>query len=199
MSLPGVVVNVLNGNLGLSAANAERSIIYAGVSTGGVPNTLSAYGDVQAMTAAQGAGEVLEAAAYGLSVSGGQVAILNLPPTIAGATSSVTSHLGAGSTGVLTTAQNPHLSILVTVTTGGALGTAQATFQVGGGVTPPPVAIPGGGTYLVPGTYCTLTFPSGTYVVADTYSIGTTGTVVHTGSGPSGVTQASSPLRPVAA
>lgn len=196
MSLPGVVVNVLNGNLGLAAATGEKSIIYAGVSTGGVPNTLSSYGDITVMESAQGFGQVLEAAAYGLETSGSQIAILNLPPSVTGALTAVT-HSGTG-TGTITVSSAPHATITVRIAATGALGTATATFQVGSGAISAPVTLPTGHTYLVPGTYCTLTFPTHTYTTPEFYTISTLGVVTYNVNGSGGsdgsVTQASSPI-----
>ncbi len=196
MSLPGVTLQLTNGNLGAIGANAENAIIYAGVNTSGTENTLGFYGSPSSMAAALGYGEVLEAASYGLSVSGASVGVMTLPPSVAGALSSVT-HTGTG-TGAMTVSSAPHATVLVTVTTTGALGTAKATFKVGSGATSQPVTLPTGNTYRVPGTYCVLTFPAHTYTALETYSISTLGVVTYAANGSGGtdgsVTQASSPL-----
>ena len=65
-------------------------------------------------------------------------------------------------------------SVVVTIGTGGALGTATFTYSLdGGNNTGSQIATPGGGVYVVPNTGVVLTFAS-TFVAADTYSFTTT-------------------------
>lgn len=195
MSLPGVDINVQDGNLSLQPSSAEKTLIYIGVSPLGTDNTLAFYGDIAALQAALDTGEVVEAAAYGLSVSGGPVGVLKLPANTRGGLSSVT-HVGTGSNTITANAA-PHKAITIAITTSGALGTGAFTYTVGSEATSQPVTLPTGGTYLVPGTYCTLTFPVHTYAAGESYSISTVGVVTYTtgGSGTdASVTQASSPI-----
>lgn len=65
-------------------------------------------------------------------------------------------------------------SVLITITTGGALGTAVFTYSVdGGNTTSGQVATPGSGKYAIPGTGVMATF-AGTFTVGDTYAWTTT-------------------------
>lgn len=196
MALPGVTLALSNGQLGLQAANSQNVLVYFGCTVGGTVNALTFYGDSTAMQTALDAGEVLEAAAYELSVTGGQVGVMPLLPSVIGGLSSVT-HTGGGAM-TMAVSSAPHKAISIACTTAGALGTAVFTFQIGSGsVSAPITSAAGWGTsgYLVPGTYCTLTFATGSYVTADTYLVSVLGAVTHpTGTGPGVMTQVSSPI-----
>jgi hypothetical protein len=196
MALPGVTLEIVQGGLGIQPSSAERGIIYVGCCTTQTVNTLEFYGDASAIEDGAGVGEVCEAAAYDLSVAGGPVGILAVTPTNAGGKSAVTASVS----GSLTCAVSfgPHVSIAIACTTGGTLGTAAFTFALNGGTASAPVTSAAGwGTtgYRVPGTYCTLTFTTGTYVTADTYAVSTLNAVTHpTGTGPAVPTSACSPI-----
>jgi hypothetical protein len=80
---------------------------------------------------------------------------------------------GAGTVSWVTQASSPldAYDLFVTVTTPGALGTAQVTVSVdgnNGNSTSAPILVPGGGVYVVAGTGIVLTFAS-TFVAGDTY------------------------------
>src|SRR5258706_2145435 len=193
MSLPGVTVNVLDGQLNLQAPSAEKTMIYLGVCTLGTPDILTFFGDTTALQTACDTGELVEAAAYGLAISGGPVGVMPLTPTVAGGFSAVT-HVGRGSATV-SVAGVPHLAIVLTITTAGTLGAGAFTYKVGTEPTSSPVTIPAGRNYLVPGTYCTLTFAANSVTVGDTYTISTLGAVTHAGTGSTvTITQSSSPI-----
>ena len=191
--LPGVTENLLNGNLGLVPVSAEQTIIYLACSTGGTVNQLNFYGDPTTVTSALGLGELPEVVSYANAVAGSIVGGMTLPPTTPGGLSGVTHFPNLGS-GTISVSSAPHKSILVTIVNGGALGTATATFSVGGASSGPAVTLPVGGNYLVPGTYCVITFGSGTYIALDTYAVSTLGGIVHSGTGTPTVTEASSPI-----
>lgn len=196
MALPGVSLNLLNNQLGRQPASNAHVIVLVGCSTYGDELGLTFFSDSAGLQSDQGAGEVVEAAAYNLSISGGPVGVMTLPPTNAGGLSSV-SHVGTGS-GTLTVSAAPHLAISIACTTGGTLGTAEFTFAVGSlPVSAPVVSEVGWAStgYRVPGTYTTLVFTTGTYVTADTYAVSVLGAVTHpTGTGPAVPTQSSSPV-----
>lgn len=199
MALPGVKIALLNGQLGIVPPSTANSLVYFGCSTNGAVNTLAFYGSTTALVAALGAGELLEAAAYELAVSGGPVGVMTLNPTTEGGFSAV-AHSGTG-TGTLSVSGAPPASIAIACTTSGTIGTAAFTFQVGSGPVSAPVVSQAAWTstgYRVPGTYCTLVFTAGTYTstaTQDTYLVSTLGAVTHpTGSGPAVPTQTSSPI-----
>ncbi len=196
MALPGVTLAISNGNLGLQPASPERGIIYVGVCTAGSNGVLTFCGDQTALGTALGIGELFEAAAYDLGNAGGPVGVMPVTPSVRGGLSSVT-HTGSGAM-TMTVSAAPHVSISIACTTGGALGTAYFTFNLNsaGAGTPVASAASWGSTgYLVPGTYTTVLFTTGTYVTADVYTISTLGVIAHSaGTGPAVPTQTSSPI-----
>ena len=116
-------------------------------------------------------------------------------PSVAGAVSAAIAQTGSLNAQMAVTTA-PHVPISVLCSTGGALGVAAFQFSVNGGAYSAPVVSSASGpwTYLVPGTFCVLSFPAATYVATKTATIGITGTV-SLGSGWVGaVTQASSPV-----
>lgn len=199
MGLPGVVVNVLDGNLALSPGSNEHTALLMGPCTLGTPNTLYNYSDAATMAQALGAGELVELAGYLLANSGGPVQIMPMTPDTQGGVSAVT-HVGTGAmTATLTEA--PTSAITITCTTSGTLGTAAFTFQVGSGAASAPVVSASSWSstgYLVPGTYCIVIFTAGSYVgsgTVDTYIISTLGAISHpTGAGPAVPTITASPV-----
>lgn len=199
MALPGVVIQVLDGNLNLQPGNNEHLMLYLGCCTLGTPNTLYTYGDVTTMQTAFDAGQLVEAGAYGMTGAGGPAMFMPLNPSQRGGVSSVTK-VGTGA-GTIALTMAPHKSLLITCTTGGTLGTAAFTFQVGSGPVSAPVTSASGWSstgYLVPGLYCTVVFTAGTYIAggsADSYTISTLGVIAHpTGAGPAVPTFTASPI-----
>jgi hypothetical protein len=82
---------------------------------------------------------------------------------------------GAGSAGDISQASSPidTYDVLVTIVTAGGLGAGVFTYSMdGGNSNSPQILIPGGGTYVIPGTGVMLTFAS-TFVAADTYEFTT--------------------------
>ncbi len=196
MSLPGVSLTVANGGLSLQAPSAERGIIYVGVSTDGTANTLTFVGDSTAIADTIGLGELAESAAYDIANAGGPVGVLPVPVTIPGGKSAV-AHVGPGAM-TCSISFAPHVAISIAcTTTGGTLGTAVFTFTVDGTAQSPVTSAASWGTtgYLVPGTYCTVIFTTGTYVTADVYTISTLGVIAHAaGTGPAVPTISCSPI-----
>lgn len=193
MSLPGVVVNQIDGTLGISSGSPSQTAVIVGACTSGTPATLYSVGSSTQALASLGAGKLCEDACYILDVAGGPQYFMPVNPSIAGAIQSP-AHTGTGS-GTLALSSASHVAITFTITTGGALNTAKATIQLGGGAISQPVLLPTGGVLPVPGTYATGTFSAGTYVVGDTYVVSTAGVVTHTGTGtPTTPTFTASPL-----
>lgn len=199
MALPGVVLNTLDGNLGLQPGSNQQTTLWLGCSLGGTINSLTTYGDAQTMASTLSAGELYEAASYGMKAGTPPVMVMPLGQTTRGGAGAVT-HTGPGA-GVMTVTIAPHASLLITCTTGGTLGTAQFTFQIGTAVASAPVVSAAGWSstgYQVPGTYVTIVFVAGTYIAggsADTYTISTVGAIAHpTGAGPAVPTFTASPV-----
>jgi hypothetical protein len=204
MALPGVKINVLDGNLALQAPSNEQTVVYLGPSLSGANNTLSTYGDITTLQSALSGsaaigGELVELAGYGLSVSGTPVMVMPTNTTTRGGVGAVT-HVGTGA-GTVTLTLAPHVSITITCVAGGTLGTAQFTFTLGSGTASAPVTSAASWSttgYFVGGTYCNVVFVAGTYISAvtpDIYVISTLGAVTHPqGSGPVIPTFTASPV-----
>jgi hypothetical protein len=103
-------------------------------------------------------------------------------------TAGVITVSGSGTAGWVTQASSPidTYDVIVTIVTGGALGTATFTYSMDGGNSQSAIiATPSGGTYVIAGTGVMLTFAS-TFVAADTYEF----TTVTAGFGTSDVAAA---------
>jgi hypothetical protein len=73
----------------------------------------------------------------------------------------------------------------VEITQAGPLGTMQLRWQVGAGAWTAATSLPANAfVFKVPGDLCTIVFPVGIYVAAETYTIALDGTIVKTGAGP---------------
>lgn len=202
--LPGVTINVLDGNLNLQSGNSSQNVLWLGCSLAGTANTLGTYGDSTTMAGQLLGGRLLEAASYSLQVAGGVVYVMPMTPSVRGGASSVT-HGGPG-TGTMAVSLAPHGAITITCTTGGTLGTAAFTFGVtnpltGVTSTSSPVTSAAGWSstgFRVPGTYVTVVFTAGTYISggsADIYTISVLGAIAHPqGAGPAVPTFTASPV-----
>jgi hypothetical protein len=199
MALPGITENVLDGNLGLQPGSNSQVTLWMGCCTAGVPNTLATYGDIATMTTALGAGELLEASGYGIRAGTPPVMVMPMNPGTRGGVGAVT-HTGPGALAITLTIA-PHVSITITCTTGGTIGTAAFAFALGSGAASAPVVSQASWTstgFLVPGTYCTVVFTAGSYISggsADIYTISTLGAIAHPqGAGPAVPTFTASPV-----
>jgi hypothetical protein len=196
MALPDVTITIQDGALGQVPPSVAGAQFKVGVCSAGLVNTMYTISDIGSAQAALGQGPLVDAISHTLSVAGGPVYAMPVNPSSAGSAGSVT-HTGPG-TGTLTVSLAPAQSISIKVSTGGALGTAQFQFSLGGGAYSAPVL--SGATpwsYAVPGTLTTITITSaGTFVLNDVYTISTLGVITLVGTGPAAtvVTQVSSPL-----
>lgn len=181
------------GNQQPNAAQVARLLVQLGVALNAAPNTLLQPGDVNGIRSLVG-GPLGEAMAF-RQVPGQPCYGMALNASIDGAVSAV-SAAGSGNA-TMSVAAAPHVPVTAKISTGGALGTMAVQFSVNGGAYGAPVVSSATSpfTYLVPGTFVRYSFPSGTYVLGDTYAVGITSTTVtHTGSGTPTVTITASPL-----
>lgn len=197
MSAGGSPFNVVagGGNQRANASQLARWIAQLGVCTNGLPNVLYNPGsDVTSLRTQIGAGELAEAG--GFRQRGGQPCyLMPINPSAFGGVSAAVAQTGSlAATMALTLA--PHVPITVLCSTAGTLGTAQFQFSVNGGAFSAPVLSGSGApwTYLVPGTFCVLSFPAATYVFNKTMTVGITGTVTLNSGWVGSVTQTSSPV-----
>jgi hypothetical protein len=184
------------GSTRATSAQLARAVVHLGMSPLLTPNTLLQVGnDTGSLLAALDYCPLSELAAFtGRNALIKYVMALN--PTNAGALASATAQTGTG-TGTCVFASAPHKLITVKCILGGVIGTATFAFSLDGGVTYGPTITSVAAApwlYMVPGTFCTLSFAAATYVATKTLTVTTTG-VVTPGSGWVGtVTQTSSPL-----
>lgn len=203
MGLPGVTMNVLDGNLNLQQGSASQNLLWLGCSLAGIPATLGSFSNSTTMAAQLLGGRLLEGASYGLEVAGGIAYVMPMNPSVRGGVSTPV-HIGPGA-GTCAVTIAPHAAISYTCVVGGTLGTAQFVFTLtlpsGQVITSSPITSAGSWSstgYRVPGTYCTIVFTAGTYISAvtpDIYTISTLGVVAHPqGAGPAVPTFAASPV-----
>lgn len=193
MALPDLTIDILDGALGIVQAGSALAHVKAGVCVGGTPNTLYSFGNGDALQKSLQLGALVEAGAD-FFMTASQCYFLVVNPSQFGFAGPVTL-TGTGS-GTVAVSFAPHKQVILKITTGGALGTMKFTYQVGGGAISQPQSTTAGAsqTFLVPGTYCVVTFADGAFVLNSTYTIATDGTVTIGGGGINNVTQQSSPL-----
>lgn len=172
MALPDVTITVQDGQLGLVPPSVAGASAKVGVCTLGTVGTIYPVNDNGAAQTALGFGPLVDATSHAISVqnAGGPVYALPITASVAGTTGAVTpSASGLAAAGAATDTY----AVVVTIKTGGALGTATFTYSLDGGdSTSGETLVPGGGTYLMPNTGVTLTF-SGTLVAAQVYTFAT--------------------------
>jgi hypothetical protein len=154
--------------------------VFFGYSSLGTENSYKEYSTIDALVEERGQGPAVELAAIALATVGGPVGFVSSTCTVAGSIGTITKS-GAGPT--ITAAGTPtnDFSIVLEVRGAGDLGVGTFRYtldnfpnaEVANRTYSGTLKIPSGGTYLLPGTGVTLTFPSGTYVVGETYSFDT--------------------------
>jgi hypothetical protein len=175
MALPEVKLTITDPNLGIVPQAIDGITAAVGMSSSGTANTVYSFGDKQALKTALGTGPLVEYAAHLLDVAGGPIYCVPATQATAGSAGTVTK-VGTG-TPVMTVAgaARDAYEAIITIVQGGALGVGSFKFSLDGGDTnSPEIVIPASGTYAIPDSGLTLTFPAGTYVVADTYSFACT-------------------------
>jgi hypothetical protein len=90
-------------------------------------------------------------------------------PGASGSLSAVTQ-VGTGPTVTIGGAPSRASGVVLTISLGGARGTAQFTYSINGGASKGPLTIPTTGSLYIPGTNVLATFAAGTYVLATTYA-----------------------------
>lgn len=203
MGLPGVTMNVLDGNLNLQAGSSEQNTLWLSCSLAGTPATLGAFGDSNTMANSLLGGRLLEGGSYTLDVAGGVVYAMPMTPSVRGGVSAVT-HIGPGA-GVCAVTIAPHASISYTCVVAGTLGIAAFVFTLtlpsGQTLTTSPIVSSGTWSstgFRVPGTFATVVFVAGSYIAGgtpDIYTISTLGAIAHPqGAGPGVPTFSASPV-----
>ena len=161
-NLPGVTINVQDGNLGVLPALGEGVHVKIGVASQGPVNEVVAVSDTKQAKEVFGSGPLLEAIGVAFAQGAGAIYAIRVNAGVAGTVSSVTK-TGSG-TGTLAVTGNPldAYEVVVRITRAGGLKTAAFVYSLDGGDNwSPEIAVPSGGTYNLPGTGLTLTFNPG--------------------------------------
>jgi len=170
MSLPEVNIAVQDPNLGIVPEAIDGITAAVGICSSGAANEVHNFSDKQALKDALGVGPLVEYAAHLLDVAGGPIRCVRATQAVAGAPGSVTKS-GSGPTMTVAGDAKDAYQVIVEIVTGGVLGVGSFKYSLDGGDTySPEIALPSGGTYALPDTGLTLTFPAGTYVAEETYS-----------------------------
>jgi hypothetical protein len=174
MPLPDVFLTINDGALRIVPEAIDGISAKIGICSGGTPNTFYSFSDIQNLKATLGVGPLVEAAAHLLAVSGGPVYCVPAASATPGSCGAIV-HVGSGPAMTAAGAAYDTFQAIVRVVAAGALGSGTFQYSMDGGDTYSSViVIPSGGTYLIPDSNITLTFPAGTYVANDTYSFSTT-------------------------
>jgi hypothetical protein len=175
-AIPSANETVRDQGLGL-VGNASLVPVVIGEASLGDDNSVKAFASVGKLVDERGQGPGVEAAALILALIGGPVIFVKCATAVAASNGSVTQS-GAGPEVTLTGTALLDANLRVVVTLGGALGTGKFKYCLDdfSGATDSErtyseeLIIPSGGTFAIPTLGITLTFASGTYVLAETYS-----------------------------
>lgn len=175
-NIPASNITIVDPGLGVTTPAQMRPIVM-GVTSAGTANVLNFYSSPAKLVAEMGYGPAVEDALQILAYAGGPVGIVKMASSVAATNGAITKS-GAGPVITLAGAAVFDFSAIVEITLAGALGVGKFryTLDAYAGDTldertySGTITIPAGGNYLIPGTGITLTFPSGTYVLAENYS-----------------------------
>ena len=176
MSIPSATVTVQDPGLGVVGAASLTPIVVA-TSSAGTVNTLEFFGDATKVAAAVGYSDGVECLLQLLEIAGGPVGFIKVNGSIAAENGTVTQS-GAGP--LITLADDSIFDFFarVQIVVGGALGTATFKYSLDGYVGDTVsertyssvLTVPAGGSFTIPETGVTVTFPSGTYVADEEYT-----------------------------
>ncbi|MEE8306473.1 MAG: hypothetical protein V3R81_04360, partial [Gammaproteobacteria bacterium] len=169
MAIPNQTISIQDPGLGL-VEPAQNIPLIMGTSSTGTDDAVVQLETIGAAIAEFGNGPMVEFVTRQLLVSGGPVLAMKLLASTVGVNGAETQ---SGTGPLITIAGAPFDSYdaVVTVVVGGILGAGTFTYTLDGGTSVSGVlVIPAGGSFPIPETNITITFPAGTYVAAETYS-----------------------------
>lgn len=179
MAAPSVSQSIIDGALGTVPPTAAQVSVVIGVCSLGVPLTIYSFTDPTTLQQTLGTGPAVEVAVQRLQQSGGNVLVVPVTASVAGANGAVTK-TGAVGASVVTITGTPvdQFDVVVTIVVGAALptsGAATFTYSLDGGRTVSGViSLPVAGTYAIPGTGLTLNFSAATVGAGDSYAFTST-------------------------
>lgn len=177
MTLPKQTLRVVDPGIGFSPAVPGTPLV-TGICYGGslAVNTLGTIGAPDQVRPMLGYGPLAEMVALLLQLVGGPVSVIRHNSATSAALSAVPLTGGTGP--AITVAGTPadNYNLRVNITLGGALGTARFRYaldafdsKIADPTWSQERVVPIGGTFAAPNSGLTFTFPSGTYVLNDTY------------------------------
>lgn len=173
MPIPGQTFNINENGLGLVTPVTTIPLWY-GYSSLGIANVLKTYNSITDLVAGQGQGPAVEGAAYDLANYGGPIRFMRASTSVAGTNSTVTNGGGGPAVTVAGNANDDYLFI-GKIVVGGVLGVATFQYSLDNGTTWSEIqTVPSGGTFAIPSSGLTLTFPAGVYIAGSTYSFSAT-------------------------
>lgn len=183
MTFPGMNLTIQDPGIAVVPPAATTPVI-SGVAIGGsgANNVVLSINNMNDVRSVLGYGPLAEDVALALQTRGGPIYCVKHTPQAALLTGQVTTQVGSGLV-IPTIDGTPtdRFNLLITIVAGGALGVGTFKFSLdafdadAAPFTQSQVrTIPGGGTYVIPNTGLTITFPSGTYVAGDTFSLSCT-------------------------
>lgn len=170
--LPGVKVVKVNGNLTPPAA-APNKPLFIGPASAGTKNKVVTFANPGDINGAIGFGPVAVLAQIYLSHNGGNCDLIVASGSIAATTSTVLSSSAAPAMTV-TGAANDTFDAKVIISSAGDLTSARFQYTLDGGQNFS-AALPITGTFPVPNTGLTLTFPAASYLLAQEWDFKTVG------------------------
>lgn len=182
MTFPGQTLTIQDPGIAATPPSATTPVI-SGIAIGGsgATNTLLTINNMADVRTILGYGPLAEDVALALQVRGGPIYCVKHTPASAVLSAVAMTKVGTGLV-IPTVSGTPtdRFNVLVTIVATGALGVGTFKFSLdafdanSAPFTQSQVrAIPGGGTYAIPNTGLTVTFPAGTYVAGDLFSLST--------------------------
>lgn len=174
MVLPASNIIIQDPGLGTASA-ASLTPVVIGVSSSGTANVPQFFSSPGKLVDAFGYGPGVEDALQIMAYAGGPVGFCRVTGSVSAANSAVVKS-GAGPTVTIAGSATFDFGAQLKIVKAGALGVGTFQYSIDVNAFPstewtfsPELTIPAGGTYLIPGTGITVTFPVGTYVAAETY------------------------------
>jgi len=169
MTVPNRSVTVRNGGNGVAMAG-EMVRATVGVASAGTTKTVYSYTSPADLIDVHGYGPGVDAGSHDLQSGGGTMLFVRCKSTVAGSITTGVPDQGSDGTVVLSGTPNNRYRVAVEILADGDLGTGVFRYALDAGPDDTdeenrnwslPVAVPSGGTYVVPNTGLTLTFANG--------------------------------------
>lgn len=174
MALPDVNVNIQDGALGVLLPSNDGASLKIGVASSGTVNTIYSLTTLKQVKDTFGGGPLAEALATHISMSGKPVYAVRVNASVAGTIGAITKSRALSPTITAAGTVVDAFEVIVKIAGAGDLGVATFQYTLDGGDNySAETVVPSGGTFLLPTTGVTVTFPAGSYQVNDTYTFST--------------------------